>query len=89
MAKSHLNCPWLKVLIFICYLPNSNRDARLEFQNGHVPRSICFDLLGATDPNSNFSHTLPDSKYFVGCVGNHGITGDDALVLYDVEIEID
>ena len=82
--ESHLDSPGLKVLDVTCYLPNSNRDARLEFQNGHVPGAIYFDLLGAADPNSDFSHTLPSPEHFSEYVGNLGITSDDVLVLYDV-----
>jgi len=80
----HLDSPWLKVLDISCHLPNSGRNGRLEFQNEHLPKSIYFDLLAAADPDSKFSHTLPSSEHFSEFVGNHGITNDDALVLYDV-----
>lgn len=82
--ESHLASPWLKVLDITCHLLNAKRDGRLEFQDGHIPGSIYFDLLDAADPNSRFSHTLPNSQYFADFVGSHGITNDDAIVLYDV-----
>jgi thiosulfate/3-mercaptopyruvate sulfurtransferase len=82
--ESHLDSPWLKLLDITCHLPNAKRDARLEFQSGHIPGSIYFDLLGAADPSSQFSHTLPSPEHFSEFVGTHGIANDDALVLYDV-----
>ena len=80
----HLDSPWLKVLDISCYLPNSGRSGRLEFQKEHLPKSIYFDLLAAADPESKFSHTLPSPEHFSEFVGAHGVANDDALVLYDV-----
>jgi len=80
----HLDSPWLKVLDISCHLQNSGRNGRLEFHNEHLPKSIYFDLLAAADPDSKFSHTLPSPEHFSEFIGNHGITNDDALVLYDV-----
>ncbi len=78
-----LGTPGLVVLDASWYLPPSGRDARAEFEAGHLPGARWFDLDAASDPASSLPHTLPSDAAFGAYAGSLGIGNDDAVVVYD------
>lgn len=78
-----LGTPGLVVLDASWYLPPTGRNARAEFEAGHLPGARYFDLDAASDPASPLPHTLPSDAAFGAYVGGLGIGSDDAVVVYD------
>ncbi len=78
-----LGTPGLVLLDASWYLPPSGRDARAEFEAGHLPGARRFDLDAASDPASSLPHMLPSDAAFGHYVGGLGIGNDDAVVVYD------
>lgn len=82
LAK-HLNDPGMSVVDGSWYLPAQNRDARAEYDAGHIPRAVFFDQDLVVEPGSNLPHTLPSAKLFATFAGSMGISRDDTIVVYD------
>jgi thiosulfate/3-mercaptopyruvate sulfurtransferase len=65
------------------YLPNINRDAKSEYQAGHIPGAVFFDIDAIADHSSDLPHMLPGPGQFAKEAGALGISNDDTIVVYD------
>lgn len=65
------------------YLPAQRRDAKGEFEAGHVPGAVFFDHDAVADPSSRLPHTLPTAGFFAAAAGALGIASTDTIVVYD------
>lgn len=79
----HLNDPGMTVVDASWYLPAQNRDAKAEYDTGHIPRAVFFDHDLVVEPGSSLPHTLPRPKVFATFAGSMGISADDTIVVYD------
>ena len=78
-----LEQPGLSIVDGSWYLPAQNRDAKAEYEAGHIPRAVFFDHDMIVDPASDQVHALPPPEVFARVVGSMGITADDTIVVYD------
>jgi len=62
---------------------SAGRDARAEFEAGHIPSARFFVLAQVADPNSDLAHTLPAPAHFAACAAQVGARRDRAVVVYD------
>jgi len=81
--QERLGQPGLSVIDASWYLPAQGRDARAEYEAGHIPGALFFDLDDVVDPYSRLPHTLPPPGVFARMVGSMGIAVDDTIVVYD------
>ena len=65
------------------YLPALNRSAVGEYQAGHVPGAVYWDLDGLSDRASPLPHMLPDAETLGRSIGVLGIGNGDRVVVYD------
>ena len=65
------------------YLPSQGRDALAEFEAGHVPGAVFFDIDRIADTASALPHMLPDADQFAAAAGALGLSNDDRIVAYD------
>lgn len=79
----HLNDPGLSVVDGSWYLPAQGRDAKGEYEAGHIPRAVFFDQDLVVEPDSKLPHTLPSPEIFATFAGSMGISQDDTIVVYD------
>ena len=79
----NLGKPGISIVDASWYLPSQGRDARAEYEAGHIPGAIFFDLDAVVDPNSKLPHTLPDPRTFARHAGSMGISADDTIIVYD------
>lgn len=79
----HLDDPGLSVVDGSWYLPAQGRDAKAEYEAGHIPRAVFFDHDLVVAPDSALPHTLPDPETFATFAGSMGISRDDTIVVYD------
>ncbi|MCW6506699.1 3-mercaptopyruvate sulfurtransferase [Lichenifustis flavocetrariae] len=75
--------PHLVVIDGSWYLPTQNRDGRQDFENGHIPGAVFFDVDGLSDASSGLPHMLLDPESFGRAVGALGIPSDATLIVYD------
>lgn len=70
-----IDCSW--------YIPEADKNAREEFEQGHIPGSRFFDLDAASDTESPYVNMLPSAACFAEVVGALGIGPDTKVVVYD------
>ncbi len=79
----HLGHPGLRVVDASSYLASAGRDARAEFDAGHIAGAVFADIDWLSDERSTLPHTFPSAEQFAGRVGALGIGSDAAVVVYD------
>lgn len=79
----HLHDPGLSVIDGSWYLPAQGRDAKAEYEAGHIPRAVFFDQDVVVEPDSTLPHTLPSPEVFATFAGSMGISQDDTIIVYD------
>ena len=74
-----------KVKIIDCswHMPQTTRNGLEEYNKGHIPGAIFFDLDNASKKNINLPHMLTDKSSWEEIVSNMGIKKKDEIVVYD------
>ena len=72
----------LKVLDASWHMPNAGRDARAEFEQGHIPGAGFFDIDDCAEAG-DLPHTMPSEALFAGYMGRLGVSSSDRVVVYD------
>lgn len=75
--------PGLRVVDGSWYLPASGRDARKEYETGHLPGAVFFDLDASSDRGSPLPHMLPSAADFADRMASLGLDDGDDFVVYD------
>jgi thiosulfate/3-mercaptopyruvate sulfurtransferase len=65
------------------YMPEDKRDTKKEFEDGHIPGAVFFDIDGIADHASSLPHMLPPAEEFARDVSRLGIGNGDMVVVYD------
>ena len=73
----------VKVVDASWYLPSEQRYPLAEYENGHIPGAVFFDIDLICDHSSSFPHMLPSTPQFEAAFGELGIGNDDDVVVYD------
>lgn len=81
--QERLGQPGLSIVDAAWYLPAQGRDARAEYDRGHIPGAVFFDHDSVVDPASALPHTLPPPETFARIAGAMGIAETDTIVVYD------
>jgi thiosulfate/3-mercaptopyruvate sulfurtransferase len=81
--QHRLGEPNLSIVDAAWYLPAQGRDARKEYDAGHIPGAVFFDHDRIVDPASNLPHTLPAPGLFAQMVGAMGVSEKDMIIVYD------
>jgi thiosulfate/3-mercaptopyruvate sulfurtransferase len=81
--EERLGKPGLSIVDGSWYLPTQQRDAKAEYQAGHIPGAVFFDQDQVVDPASDLPHTLPKPKLFGQFANSMGIDEDDTIIVYD------
>ena len=76
--EDHLNAPDVVIVDASWYLPNLNRNGRAEYEAGHIPGAVFFDIDAIADTSRGLPHMLPSPQMFASEMGKLGI-GDGAL----------
>ncbi|KWV90426.1 sulfurtransferase [Erythrobacter sp. YT30] len=72
----------IKILDASMHLPNAGRDARAEFEAGHIPGAQFLDLASFTDKTCDVPAALPNKAQVEARLAELGATGNE-IVLYD------
>ena len=65
------------------YMPDEKRQPAKEFEAGHIPGAVFFDIDGIADHTSGLPHMLPTPGEFSKAVGALGIGDGEMVVVYD------
>jgi thiosulfate/3-mercaptopyruvate sulfurtransferase len=77
----HLN--EVRVVDASWYMPDEKREPAREFETGHIPGAVFFDIDGISDHSTDLPHMMPAPGEFSQAVGALGIGDGETVVVYD------
>ena len=80
---AHLKGPDLRILDGSWYLPAQNRDAKAEYDAGHIPGARFFDIDDISDHRSDLPHMAPPVEKFMSRLRAMGVGDGHQVVVYD------
>ncbi len=80
---AELGKPDLRILDATMFLPEHGRDARAEFEAGHIPGAVFLDLSEVADTASPYAVMLPTAEKFASRMQALGIGDGARVVIYD------
>jgi thiosulfate/3-mercaptopyruvate sulfurtransferase len=80
---THLNDPHLRVLDSSFKLPGVTPTAREDYDRGHIPGAVFFDIDDISEPGTSLPHMIPSPELFAQKIGALGIGDEDRVVVYD------
>ncbi len=80
---AHLDAPDVKVLDGSWHLPDTGRNGRAEYEAGHIPGALFFDIDEISDTQSALPHMAPPVEKFISRVRAMGIGDGHRVVVYD------
>jgi len=90
MSDTIVSTDWLaqnlskvRVVDVSWYMPADKRDPKAEFEAGHIPGAVFYDLDALSDRATDLPHMLTAPEIFARDVGALGIGDDDMAVAYD------
>jgi thiosulfate/3-mercaptopyruvate sulfurtransferase len=73
----------LRIVDASLHLGSADRDARAEFEAGHIPGAVFMDLESLVDNDSPVPGTLPSPEMFASRMQKLGLGDGSRIVLYD------
>ena len=80
---AELGAPDLRVIDATYFLPNMGRGARAEYEAGHIPGAVVFDIDEISDESSPLPHMLPSAHKFASRMQALGLGDGHRFVVYD------
>jgi len=81
--SAHMNDPDLRIIDASYYLPDMGRDARAEYEAGHIPGARFFDIEEIADGRSDIPHMVAPVEKFMSRMRAMGIGDGHQVVVYD------
>ncbi len=79
----HLKDPDLRVLDGTWFMPSEARDAKAEYDAGHIPGARFFDIDDISDHRSDLPHMVPPVEKFMSRLRAMGVGDGHQVVVYD------
>jgi len=80
---AHLSDPYVRVVDSSFKLPGITPTAREDYDRGHIPGAMFFDIDDICEPGTSLPHMIPTPDLFAQKVGALGIGDGDRVVCYD------
>jgi thiosulfate/3-mercaptopyruvate sulfurtransferase len=80
---AHLDDPHVRVIDCSFKLPGITPTARADYDKGHIPGAVFFDIDDIAQPDASLPHMIPSPDLFAHKIGALGIGDDDRVVVYD------
>ena len=80
---AHLDDPHVRVVDCSFKLPGITPTARADYQHGHIPGAVFFDIDDIAEPGTSLPHMIPSAELFAQKIGALGIGDDDRVIVYD------
>ena len=79
----HLAAPDVRVVDASWHLPTAGRDPHAEYDKGHIPGAVFFDIDEISDDRSALPHMLPPLEKFMSRIRKLGLGDGHRIVVYD------
>ncbi len=73
----------LRIVDATYFLADAGRDARAEFEGGHIPGAVFMDLGELADSSGDLPNMLPSAEKFASRMQSLGLGDGSRVVLYD------
>src|ERR1700675_4818671 len=80
---AHLAAPHLRVLDSSYKQPGITPTARADYDAGHIPGAVFFDIDDVAEPGTSLPHMIPSAERFAEKMAERGIGNGDSVVVYD------
>jgi thiosulfate/3-mercaptopyruvate sulfurtransferase len=81
--EAELGAADLRILDATWFLPSSRRDARAEYEAGHIPGAAFIDIDDVSDETSPYPHMLPPAHRMASRMQALGVGDGARIVVYD------
>jgi thiosulfate/3-mercaptopyruvate sulfurtransferase len=79
----HLRDPQIRVVDASFKLPGITPTARQDYDHGHIPGAVFFDIDDIAEPGTSLPHMIPSPALFARKMEGLGIGDEDRVILYD------
>src|SRR3954449_1669809 len=80
---AHLDDPDIRVLDSSFKQPGITPTARQDYDSGHIPGAVFFDIDDVAEPGTSLPHMIPSADRFALKMAERGIGNDDWVIVYD------
>jgi thiosulfate/3-mercaptopyruvate sulfurtransferase len=80
---AHLDDPHIRVVDASFKLPGITPTAREDYDRGHIPGAVFFDIDEIAEPGTSLPHMVPSPELFARKMEGLGIGDDDRVIVYD------
>jgi thiosulfate/3-mercaptopyruvate sulfurtransferase len=80
---AHLADPRVRILDSSYKQPGVTPTAREDYDAGHIPGAVFFDIDDVAEPGTSLPHMIPSAERFALKMVERGIGDDDRVVVYD------
>jgi thiosulfate/3-mercaptopyruvate sulfurtransferase len=80
---AHLGDPQIRVVDSSFKLPGITPTAREDYDRGHIPGAVFFDIDDIAEPGTSLPHMIPSPELFARKMEGLGIGDDDRVIVYD------
>jgi thiosulfate/3-mercaptopyruvate sulfurtransferase len=80
---AHLDDPHIRIVDSSFKLPGITPTAREDYDRGHIPGAVFFDIDDIAAPGTSLPHMIPSAELFAAKTGELGIGDDDRVIVYD------
>jgi thiosulfate/3-mercaptopyruvate sulfurtransferase len=79
----HIRDPHVRVLDASFKQPGVTPTARADYDAGHIPGAVYFDIDDVAQPGTSLPHMIPSAERFAEKMAERGIGDDDKAIVYD------
>jgi thiosulfate/3-mercaptopyruvate sulfurtransferase len=80
---AHLADPHVRVFDSSFKQPGIAPTAREDYDSGHIPGAVFFDIDDVAEPGTSLPHMIPSAERFAAKMAERGIGNDDRVIVYD------
>ena len=80
---AHLADPNVRVARRSFKQPGITPTAREDYERGHIPGAVFFDIDDVAEPGTSLPHMIPSAERFAAKMAERGIGNDDRVIVYD------
>jgi thiosulfate/3-mercaptopyruvate sulfurtransferase len=80
---AHLSDPHVRVLDASFKQPGITPTARQDYDSGHIPGAVFFDIDDVAEPGTSLPHMIPSPELFARKMEERSVGNDDRVVVYD------
>ena len=79
----NLSCNDVRIVDATWYLPTVERDGVDNYNDGHIPGAVFWDIDAISDSDTQLPHMMPDEATFESYMKELGIGSEQHIIVYD------